>query len=153
MNFDERLKQHKDGVKDYLKFIVNLLASRALTHDNSKNSDEEYKYFKMANSVNRNQFKTYEEYLNYIKPTLDKGLEHHYNVNRHHPEYFDNGIDDMNLIDILEMIVDWKVSIEQNDKELYEEIDYNFNKYNVSEQLKKIILNTYKYIDNLMKEE
>lgn len=153
MNFDERLKQHKDGVKDYLSFIVNLLASRALTHDNSKNSNEEYKYFKMANSVNRNQFKTYEEYLNYIKPTLDKGLEHHYNVNRHHPEYFDNGIDDMNLIDILEMIVDWKVSIEQNDKELYEEIDYNFKKYNVSEQLKKIILNTYKYIDKLMKEE
>lgn len=153
MDFDKRLKHHKDGVRDYLSFIVNLLASRALTHDNSKSSDEEYKYYKMANSVNRNDFKSYEEYLNYIKPTLDKGLKHHYNVNRHHPEYFDNGIDDMTLIDILEMIVDWKISIEQNGKDLYEEIEYNFDKYNVSEQLKKVILNTYKYIDKLMKEE
>ena len=133
MDFDKKLQEHKDGIKKYLSFIVNLLASRALTHDNSKNSDEEY--------------------LNYIKPTLDKGLKHHYNVNRHHPEYFDNGIDDMTLIDILEMIVDWKISIEQNSKDLYKEIDYNFMKYNVSEQLQKIILNTYKYIDKLMKEE
>lgn len=153
MDFDKRLKQHKDGVKTYLEIISMLLNARALTHDNSKSSDEEYKYYKMANSVNRNDFKTYEEYMDYIKPTLDKGLKHHYENNRHHPEFFDNGIDDMNLIDIMEMIADWCISIKQNGKDLYEEIEYNFDKYNVSEQLKKIIINTYKYIDKLIDEE
>ena len=153
MDFDKRLKQHKDGVKTYLEIISMLLNTRALTHDNSKSSDEEYKYYKMANSVNRNDFKTYEEYMDYIKPTLDKGLKHHYENNRHHPEFFDNGIDDMTLIDIMEMIVDWCISIKQNGKDLYKEIQYNFDKYNVSEQLKKIIINTYKYIDDLIDEE
>ena len=153
MDFDERLKQHKKGVKNYLEIISMLLNSRALTHDNSKSSNEEYKYYKMANSVNRNNFKTYEEYLDFIKPTLNKGLKHHYENNRHHPEYFDNGIEDMTLIDVLEMIADWYISIKQNGKELDNEIKYNFDKYNVSEQLRKIIMNTYKYIDNLIDEE
>lgn len=153
MDFDERLKQHKKGVKNYLEIISMLLNSRALTHDNSKSSNEEYKYYKMANSVNRNDFKTYEEYLDFIKPTLNKGLKHHYENNRHHPEYFDNGIEDMTLIDVLEMIADWYISIKQNGKELDNEIKYNFDKYNVSEQLRKIIMNTYKYIDNLIDEE
>lgn len=153
MDFDKRLKQHKDGVKTYLEIISMLLNSRALTHDNSKSSDEEYKYYKMANSVNRNDFKTYEEYMDYVKPTLNKGLKHHYENNRHHPEFFVNGIDDMTLIDIMEMIADWCIAIKQNGKDLNEEVQYNFDKYNVSEQLRKIILNTYKYIDDLINEE
>ena len=59
----------------------------------------------------------------------------------------------MTLIDVLEMIADWYISIKQNGKELDNEIKYNFDKYNVSEQLRKIIMNTYKYIDNLIDEE
>ena len=153
MDFDKRLEQHKEGVKNYLEIITMLLNTRALTHDNSKSSEEEYKYYKMANSVNRNDFKTYEEYLDYITPTLNKGLKHHYENNRHHPEFFDNGIDDMTLIDIMEMIADWCIAIKQNGKDLYEEIQYNFDKYNVSEQLRKIIINTYKYIDKMIDEE
>lgn len=153
MDFDKRLREHKLGVCYFMNLISALINSRAMTHDNSKNDEKEYKYYKMANSVNRNDFKTYEEYIDYVKPTLDKGLKHHYEFNRHHPEHFDNGVDDMNLVDIIEMITDWKVSIEQNGKDLYEEIEYNFDKYNVSEQLRKIILNTYKYIEKLNDEE
>ena len=153
MDFDKRLEQHKEGVKNYLEIITMLLNTRALTHDNSKSSEEEYKYYKMANSVNRNDFKTYEEYLDYITPTLNKGLKHHYENNRHHPEFFDNGIDDMTLIDIMEMIADWCIAIKQNGKDLYEEVQYNFDKYNISEQLRKIIINTYKYIDKMIDEE
>jgi hypothetical protein len=91
--------------------------------------------------------------LDYIKPTLNKGLKHHYENNRHHPEFFDNGVDDMTLIDIMEMIADWCIAIKQNGKDLYEEVQYNFDKYNISEQLRKIIINTYKYIDKMIDEE
>ena len=126
MDFDKRLNDHIEGVKNYLKVISILLDSRGLMHDSTKKSDEEYNYYKMANSVNRNDFKTYEEYLDYVKPTLNKGLKHHYENNRHHPEYHKN---------------------------VEEEIQYNFKKYNISEQLQKIILNTYKYIDDLINEE
>ena len=153
MDFKEKLFKHIEGVQNYLKTIGLIITTRGYDHDSSKVSDEEYKYFKMANSINRNQFKTYKEYLDYVKPTLDKGLKHHYEYNRHHPEHFDNGVDDMTLIDIIEMIIDWKVSIEQNGKKLEDEIGYNFDKYNISDQLKKIIMNTFEYINEYEKEE
>lgn len=153
MDFDKKLKEHKLKVCYLMNWIGALISGRAMTHDNSKTTDEEYKYYKMVNNVNRNDFKTYEAYMDYIKPTLNKGLKHHYENNRHHPEHFDNGVDDMNIVDIIEMMVDWKASIEQNGKNLYEEVEYNFKKYNISEQLQKIILNTYKYIDDLENEE
>ena len=153
MDFKEKLFKHIEGVQNYLKTIGLIITTRGYEHDSSKVSDEEYKYFKMANSIDRNQFKTYEEYLDYVKPTLDKGLKHHYEYNRHHPEHFDNGVNDMTLIDIIEMIIDWKVSIEQNGKKLEDEIGYNFDKYNISDQLKKIIMNTFEYINEYEKEE
>jgi hypothetical protein len=59
----------------------------------------------------------------------------------------------MTLIDIMEMIADWCIAIKQNGKDLYEEVQYNFDKYNISEQLRKIIINTYKYIDKMIDEE
>ena len=57
MDFDKRLNDHIEGVKNYLKVISILLDSRGLMHDSTKKSDEEYNYYKMANSVSRNDFK------------------------------------------------------------------------------------------------
>jgi len=44
---------------------------------------------------------------------MKPALEHHYALYRHHPEHFQNGIDDMNLIDLVEMFADWKASSER----------------------------------------
>lgn len=41
---------------------------------------------------------------------MGEGLKHHYAANQHHPEHFENGIAGMNLVDLLEMICDWKAA-------------------------------------------
>jgi hypothetical protein len=81
----------------------------------------------------------------YKKCLADMGpaLDHHYANNRHHPEYHDNGIDDMNLIDVLEMIADWKAStLRYKDGDIIDSIAINKKRFGISDQLAKIIENT-----------
>jgi hypothetical protein len=60
------------------------------------------------------------------------------------PQYFKNGIDDMNLIDIIEMLCDLKeLAGEQDFGEIIEHIK---TKYGMSDQLSKIIQNTKQYL-------
>jgi len=47
---------------------------------------------------------------------MKPAIEHHYKNNRHHPEHFNNGIDEMNLVDLIELLCDWKAASERNKK-------------------------------------
>ena len=86
----------------------------------------------------------YKAHLAALKPALD----HHYANSRHHPEHFANGINDMNLIDIVEMLCDWKASSErQKDGNLLKSIEQNANRFNYDNQLKQIFINTAKLFD------
>ena len=79
-----------------------------------------------------------------MKPALD----HHYANSRHHPEHFANGINDMNLIDIMEMLADWKASsMRHNDGNLLKSIELNQQRFGYDDQLKQILLNTAKLLD------
>jgi hypothetical protein len=86
----------------------------------------------------------YKESLAALKPALD----HHYANCRHHPEHFPHGINDMNLIDIVEMIADWKAASErQKDGNLIKSIKINAERFDMSDQLRDILLNTAKLLD------
>ena len=77
-------------------------------------------------------------------------LDHHYATYRHHPEHFREGINDMNLIDIVEMIADWKAASErQHDGNLLVSIEKNAKRFNIDDQLKKILVNTAKTLDEM----
>lgn len=81
-----------------------------------------------------------------MKPALD----HHYATYRHHPEHFQNGINDMNLIDIVEMLADWKAASErQKDGNLLLSIEKNAKRFNIDDQLKQILINTAKTLDEI----
>jgi hypothetical protein len=54
------------------------------------------------------------EYSSFLK-ILAPALKHHYSCHRHHPQFHKHGIADMNLIDLIEMICDWKASSERHD--------------------------------------
>ena len=85
----------------------------------------------------------YKSYLNGLKPALDR----HYFNNRHHPEHFDNGIQGMNLIDILEMICDWKASSERHENgDIYKSIEINQKRFGYSDDLKSILKNTVDFL-------
>lgn len=88
-----------------------------------------------------------EEYTNYLQE-MNGALQHHYANYRHHPEHFDKGINDMNLVDLVEMFCDWKASSMRHiDGNLLKSIDINASRFNMSSQLKQIFINTAKMYD------
>jgi hypothetical protein len=91
---------------------------------------------KHIHSVRANLYKCIQE--------LDKrAREHHYSKNRHHPEFHKEGIDGMDLFDLIEMLVDWKAATERNKNgNIRKSIDINTERFKISPQLKKILENT-----------
>ena len=70
-------------------------------------------------------------------------IETHHRQYRHHPEYFEHGIDDMNLVDLIEMLCDWAAAGADIEKSL----KMNRGKYCISPQLMNLIENTIKDFD------
>lgn len=68
-------------------------------------------------------------------------IEHHRKNNSHHPEFYQNGIEGMDLFDLVEMFFDWKAASERG-KEAAMNLDFACEKYGVQPMLKSILLNT-----------
>lgn len=81
----------------------------------------------------------YQACLKAIKPALD----HHYANNCHHPEHYKNGVDDMDFIDLVEMIADWKAATKRhNDGNILKSLEKNKERFHISDQLNNILMNT-----------
>ena len=54
----------------------------------------------------------------------------------------------MTLVDIVEMLCDWKAaSLRHNDGNLLKSIEINANRFGYDDQLKQILINTAKILD------
>ena len=109
------------------------------------------KVWEESKAVFQNQAYTYgsEEYNGFLKE-MRVALQHHYANYRHHPEHFEHGIEDMTLIDIVEMLCDWKAaSMRQNDGNLLKSIETNARRFGYDDQLKQILINTAKLFDEM----
>ena len=93
--------------------IVNLLG-RSESHDQSKLKSPEAEIF--AEFTEKLKGSTYgsDEYQGFLKQ-MKPALEHHYGYNSHHPEHYPEGINQMSLLDLLEMLLDWKAASERHD--------------------------------------
>lgn len=88
----------------------------------------------------------YKSFLDGLKPALNI----HYANNRHHPEHFADGIRGMNLLDVLEMICDWKASSERHaDGNIYRSIEINQSRFGYSDEVKDILKNTVDFLIQL----
>ncbi len=109
MNVTGDTLRHIADVKRLMNLTAQELYQRSLHHDASKLDSPEKEMFETwrpkldAMSVDSPEYKN-------ALAQMGEGLTHHYAVNRHHPEHFENGINGMNLIDILEMVCDWKAA-------------------------------------------
>lgn len=132
----------------FLKFLTPMiqdLMNRGVDHDNSKFDDDEFPGLIAAmEDIKKYPYGTpeYEE----MRKKHAKPFTAHYKKNRHHPEFHPNGIDDMNLVDLIEMICDWKAASmrAENGGNIYNSIKIATEKYNPSPQLVKILENTAK---------
>jgi len=135
-------KRHIKNVTLLIQEFRDTLGYRAFMHDDSKLQEPEKAGFDQATS--RLRLLTYgsDEYkaaLAELKPTLD----HHYANNRHHPEHFKNGINDMTLIDLIEMFCDWKAAtLRHDDGDFGRSLEINKTRFGLSDQLLAIFKNT-----------
>lgn len=139
--------KHKLLVNKLLNLVIQNLMNRALIHDQSKLEDYEIDLF--TEFTPKLSALTYgsEEY-NENKKQLNKALIHHYANNRHHPEHFPNGIKDMDLIDLIEMICDWKAATYKHaDGNILMSIDKNQERFGYSSELAQIFKNTVKLFE------
>lgn len=139
--------KHIEKVREFIQFFINRLTIRGIEHDKLKLESPEVEIF--AEYTPKLSETTYgsDEYLNYLNE-MNGALQHHYASYRHHPEHFDKGINDMNLVDIVEMFCDWKASsLRQIDGNLLKSIESNASRFNMNSQLKQILINTAKMYD------
>jgi hypothetical protein len=68
-------------------------------------------------------------------------LEHHYARNSHHPEHYPDGVNGMDLFDIMEMFIDWKAASERGEASSMG-LNAAAKKYHVGPQLLAIMKNT-----------
>lgn len=133
---------HSRRVDELLLQLVGEIQGRVTKHDASKLSSEEKDVFdefspKLKDSTYGSD--EYWEYLRAMKPALD----HHYANNRHHPEHFENGVDGMTLVDLVEMLSDWKAATERHDTgDLEKSLEIQQKRFNLSDQLVSILRNT-----------
>jgi len=140
-------QKHIEAVRKYIRFMIDKIDMRGVKHDASKLESPEVEVFaEYTPKLNNTTFGSEEYYQNL--EGMKSALDHHYASNRHHPEHFVNGINDMTLIDILEMFCDWKAStLRHNDGNLLKSIETNAERFNMEGQLKQILINTARMID------
>jgi len=135
-------QEHINEVQRLIHVVVAHLLKRAEQHDQSKHCGAEAPIFDEFTDKLKDMTYGSPEYnacLEAMKPALD----HHYSVNRHHPEYYVNGINGMNLFDLLEMFIDWYAATKRHaDGNIWRSIATNTDRFHLYPQLVEILNNT-----------
>jgi hypothetical protein len=137
------LIDHKKRVGGYMRLIADELFRRACDHDYSKLGPEEYDLFADSFAVFQQSVYGSEEYRAQLQ-RIGPAIEHHYRTNDHHPEFFTGGVNDMNLIQVVEMVCDWIASSERKTGSVSRSLAVNRDRFGIGGQLYGIIENTVK---------
>ena len=155
MSYDSKkdTENHIERVQELLCNITNQITFRGKQHDASKMCEPEKPIFDTVTTKLCGMTYGSEEYkasLAEIKPALD----HHYSHNRHHPEHFQPEADAtfkaspitcMTLIDLMEMLADWKAAGERHfDGNLEHSFEVNSKRFNIPDSLMGVLRNTAK---------
>ena len=147
-NYRKETQEHINLVGRYLDHLCFLLENRAEFHDLSKFDPEEENLRAVhIPELRKHEFGSpqYYEYLDLLKSAVDR----HNSLNSHHPEHYPNGIDGMDLIDLCEMWADWNAAsdVQKNGNPL-KSFEICKKRFNMSDQLYNIFVNTLKRWDN-----
>lgn len=127
--------------RNLLQTICNL-ADRSREHDASKLEEPELSgYEALQGRLATVEYGT-DEYRQALRDGRDT-ISHHYAHNRHHPEHWPLGINNMSLLDILEMLADWKAAGERTKNgNLVASIEINIKRFEIDDQLAGILIST-----------
>ena len=134
--------KHIKRVAELMTQAATELIRRANCHDDSKLKSPEKEAFDKLTPKLKSCTYGSGEYKGYLKE-LGEALQHHYEFNSHHPEHYRNGVDGMDLFDLIEMFFDWKAASERHeDGDIFRSISHNKGRFKMSEQLVSIFENT-----------
>lgn len=134
--------KHSRRVDELLLSVVVALQDRITKHDHSKTEEPEKEVFDRVTPQLKGSTYGSEEYKGFLAD-MGEGLAHHYANNRHHPEFFENGVSGMTLVDVIEMLVDWKAATERHDDgSLARSLPIQAERFQMAPQLVQILENT-----------
>jgi hypothetical protein len=144
----KKIQNHIDKVKALMNKMAKAIVRRGEDHDKSKFNEPELTLMtKYLDDMKETKYNSpeHKELMKKIEPAR----EHHYKENSHHPEHYKNGIKGMDLLDLFEMVCDWKVASEQNNKDgsIEQSIKENQKRFSYGDELKQILLNTAKFLE------
>ncbi len=158
---NKETQKHIDTVEKVINNICDKLYIRSVNHDKSKLKSPEVEIFTKYTAKLKGTTYGSDEYKQYLKE-MTPALEHHYKHNRHHPEYFEDEmyatfrsspINCMNLIDVIEMVCDWKAATKRHaDGDFIKSVKYNIKRFGLSTQLASIFINTADILEEVFKE-
>lgn len=206
MSTDKQKATNYETLK-HIELVMQLLATvqhevfrRMFSHDRSKLESPEMEMFEQF--TDRLAGLTYgsDDYKQCLEEMKQSALGHHYENNRHHPEFFEQykstiadkndehiealkqptclmqypddnyllnvleekltqesvelraSVNNMNLVDIVEMICDWKAAtLRHNDGNIYKSIEHNTGRFGLSPQVVNILLNTVPLLNSVYK--
>lgn len=139
--------RHIKRVATLLAEAATELLQRGARHDDSKLEGPEKELVDIYTPKLKDCTYGSDEYKGYLEE-LGVALQHHYKNNSHHPEHYENGVDGMDLFDLIEMFFDWKAASERHtDGNIYRSIEMNTERFNLSPQTVSILTNTARRLD------
>jgi hypothetical protein len=138
--------RHSLRVAELMGELIKELLDRSVRHDLSKTREPERAVYDKVVPPLRAATYGSAEYLTLVE-AMGEGLRHHYAHNRHHPEHFANGINGMTLVDLLEMLADWKAATERTTShgDLAASLTINRERFDIAPQLMDILVNTARH--------
>jgi hypothetical protein len=134
--------QHIDTVRFYLAGFVDDLKLRAINHDASKLVPPEKDAFDVLTPRLKGLTYGSDEYRACLKE-MKPAIQHHYENNSHHPEHYSDGVAGFDLLDLVEMLCDWKAaSLRHDDGDILASIEHNIGRFGLEPQLASILKNT-----------
>jgi len=134
--------RHRARVQALMGELTWLLDARAAEHDLSKTQSPEVEAFNAVTDQLAGLEYGSQEYKDALRD-LGPALTHHYAKNRHHPESHADGINGMTLLDLVEMLTDWKAASERHTTGSMEaSLAINAARFGIDPQLLRILANT-----------
>ena len=132
INHAKAVNKHVRLVRKNGRILLNEFVKRLEIHDASKLEEPEHSILsEHFDKLAKVQYGTpeYEELLKLVQPAL----EAHYSANRHHPQHFPKGVDDFDLIDLIEALCDWMASTKKNKNgNIHRSIEINSKRFNIN---------------------
>lgn len=134
--------RHIETVRNYMGFVLKEFIDRCHRHDQSKLQSPEVEAFEIYTPRLRGLTYGSEEYRECLRG-MAPAIKHHNENNSHHPEHYPNGINGMDLFDLIEMLCDWKAAgMRHDDGDMYKSLEINHKRFDINDQLFSVLKNT-----------